>query len=106
LAPFCSNWIWGRAPNRRFRDPWWRKTVLLEHCFEIARLLPSIDAFDSSHLHFHHILSVSVFIPHLYTMAEEEAAPKPPTTKEKLATIVQGFDEFDLEMKRGTRVSI
>lgn len=27
-----------------------------------------------------------------------------PTTKEKLATIVSGFDEFDTEMKRGTRV--
>ena len=30
---------------------------------------------------------------------------KEPTTKEKLATIVQGFDDFDHEMKRGTRVS-
>mmetsp|Transcript_33323 Transcript_33323/g.55954 ORF Transcript_33323/g.55954 Transcript_33323/m.55954 type:complete len:258 (+) Transcript_33323:118-891(+) len=29
--------------------------------------------------------------------------PAPPTTKEKLATIVSGFDEFDTEMKRGTR---
>lgn len=32
--------------------------------------------------------------------------PKGPSTKDKLATIVSGFDEFDLEMKRGTRVSI
>ena len=31
--------------------------------------------------------------------------PRAPTTKEKLATIVSGFDEFDTEMKRGTRVS-
>lgn len=30
--------------------------------------------------------------------------PRGPTTKEKLATIVSGFDEFDTEMKRGTRV--
>lgn len=30
---------------------------------------------------------------------------KDPSTKEKLASIVQGFDEFDIEMKRGTRVS-
>lgn len=30
--------------------------------------------------------------------------PRPPSTKEKLATIVHGFDEFDTEMKRGTRV--
>ncbi len=30
---------------------------------------------------------------------------KEPNTKEKLASIVQGFDEFDIEMKRGTRVS-
>jgi hypothetical protein len=29
---------------------------------------------------------------------------KEPTTKDKLATIVQGFDDFDTEMKRGTRV--
>jgi hypothetical protein len=28
-----------------------------------------------------------------------------PSTKDKLATIVQGFDDFDSEMKRGTRVS-
>lgn len=34
-----------------------------------------------------------------------DAIPKPPSTKEKLATIVHGFDEFDTEMKRGTRVS-
>lgn len=27
-----------------------------------------------------------------------------PTTKEKLASIVSGFDEFDIEMKRGTRL--
>lgn len=26
-----------------------------------------------------------------------------PSTKDKLSTIVQGFDDFDLEMKRGTR---
>uniref|UniRef100_A0A7S3M234 SF-assemblin n=1 Tax=Spumella elongata TaxID=89044 RepID=A0A7S3M234_9STRA len=29
--------------------------------------------------------------------------PRGPTTKEKLASIVHGFDEFDTEMKRGTR---
>eukprot|EP00601_Ochromonadales_sp_CCMP2298_P032780 CAMPEP_0173371742 /NCGR_PEP_ID=MMETSP1144-20121109/27461_1 /TAXON_ID=483371 /ORGANISM="non described non described, Strain CCMP2298" /LENGTH=374 /DNA_ID=CAMNT_0014323539 /DNA_START=112 /DNA_END=1235 /DNA_ORIENTATION=+ len=45
-------------------------------------------------------LQSSVFI-HLHNMAEEEAKP---STKEKLASIVQGFDEFDLEMKRGTRL--
>ncbi len=32
--------------------------------------------------------------------------PRGPTTKEKLASIVHGFDEFDTEMKRGTRVSV
>jgi hypothetical protein len=32
--------------------------------------------------------------------------PKVPTTKEKLAGIVSGFDEFDSEMKIGTRVSV
>lgn len=32
--------------------------------------------------------------------------PRGPTTKEKLASIVHGFDEFDTEMKRGTRVSL
>ena len=31
---------------------------------------------------------------------------KAPTTKDKLASIVQGFDEFDSEMKVGTRVTI
>jgi hypothetical protein len=31
--------------------------------------------------------------------------PKVPTTKEKLAGIVSGFDEFDSEMKIGTRVN-
>lgn len=30
---------------------------------------------------------------------------KEPNTKEKLASIVEGFDTFDVEMKRGTRVS-
>lgn len=30
---------------------------------------------------------------------------KEPTTKEKLQTIVSGFDDFDTEMKKGTRVS-
>ena len=29
---------------------------------------------------------------------------KGPSTKEKLSSIVHGFDEFDLEMKKGTRV--
>lgn len=29
--------------------------------------------------------------------------PQAPSTKDKLSTIVHGFDEFDLEMKRGTR---
>lgn len=28
-----------------------------------------------------------------------------PTTKEKLATIVHGFDDFDTEMRKGTRAS-
>lgn len=28
-----------------------------------------------------------------------------PTTKDKLNSIVQGFDDFDLEMRKGTRVS-
>lgn len=28
-----------------------------------------------------------------------------PSTKDKLSSIVQGFDDFDTEMKRGTRVS-
>lgn len=30
---------------------------------------------------------------------------KEPNTKEKLNSIVQGFDDFDTEMRRGTRVS-
>mmetsp|Transcript_33822 Transcript_33822/g.74483 ORF Transcript_33822/g.74483 Transcript_33822/m.74483 type:complete len:258 (+) Transcript_33822:127-900(+) len=30
--------------------------------------------------------------------------PKPPSTRDKLATIVDGFDEFDSDMKRSTRV--
>lgn len=29
---------------------------------------------------------------------------KGPSTKDKLSSIVHGFDEFDLEMKKGTRV--
>lgn len=29
-----------------------------------------------------------------------------PTTKDKLQSIVQGFDDFDAEMRRGTRVCI
>jgi len=32
-------------------------------------------------------------------------ASKIPTTKDKLASIVQGFDDFDSEMKVGTRVN-
>ena len=31
---------------------------------------------------------------------------KGPSTKEKLSSIVHGFDEFDLEMKKGTRVRL
>ena len=31
---------------------------------------------------------------------------KQPSTKEKLAAIVNGFDDFDSEMKIGTRVCI
>ena len=34
-------------------------------------------------------------------MAEPKS--EPPSTKERLATIVQGFDTFDSEMKTGTR---
>lgn len=30
--------------------------------------------------------------------------PKGPSTKDKLATIVKGFDDFDSEMRKGTRV--
>lgn len=30
---------------------------------------------------------------------------EPPSTKERLASVVQGFDSFDSEMKIGTRVS-
>ena len=33
----------------------------------------------------------------------ENDLPEAPSTKDKLSTIVAGFDEFDLEMKRGTR---
>lgn len=35
--------------------------------------------------------------------AQAEAKP---TTKQRLAAIVQGFDEFDSDMKTGTRVSV
>lgn len=38
-------------------------------------------------------------------MLRPEEMDKAPTTKQKLSSIVQGFDEFDVEMKRGTRVS-
>lgn len=31
---------------------------------------------------------------------------KGPSTKDKLNTIVSGFDDFDSEMKRGTRVNL
>lgn len=34
------------------------------------------------------------------------ATQKQPSTKEKLAAIVNGFDDFDSEMKIGTRVWI
>ena len=34
------------------------------------------------------------------------AQEKGPATKERLSSIVQGFDDFDSEMKSGTRVSI
>lgn len=32
------------------------------------------------------------------------AMEKGPATKERLSSIVQGFDDFDSEMKSGTRV--
>ena len=35
--------------------------------------------------------------------AMTENLPQVPSTKDKLSTIVHGFDEFDMEMKRGTR---
>jgi hypothetical protein len=44
-----------------------------------------------------------VYYAHHFTNMAD--IPRGPTTKEKLATIVSGFDEFDTEMKRGTRVS-
>lgn len=34
------------------------------------------------------------------------ALEKGPSTKDRLASIVQGFDDFDTEMKTGTRVGL
>ena len=59
-----------------------------------AILLGQFQSFDSSGCSIHRVFIES-------KMAE---IPRGPTTKEKLATIVSGFDEFDTEMKRGTRV--
>jgi hypothetical protein len=36
---------------------------------------------------------------------EKKRENVPPSTKERLSSIVQGFDSFDSEMKIGTRVS-
>lgn len=33
------------------------------------------------------------------------SSSRAPSTKDKLSSIVQGFDDFDTEMRRGTRVS-
>jgi hypothetical protein len=38
-------------------------------------------------------------------MSAQQAEAKP-STKQRLAAIVQGFDDFDSDMKTGTRVRI
>jgi hypothetical protein len=43
---------------------------------------------------------------HKANMSSSGTEARLPSTKERLASIVQGFDAFDSEMKTGTRVRI